>query len=350
MKGKLILENGMIFEGEAFGCLNNSIGEVVFNTSMAGYQEVLTDPVNYGQIVVMTYPLIGGYGINIEDTESNNIQVSGLVVREKCDYPNNFRCEFSLDDYLKQNGVIGLEGVDTRALTKIITENGTMKGIISLENSDELELNNKIEEFSNIDAVENVATKEKYIIDGKGKNVVILDFGVKKSSINEFASNGCKVTVLPYTTRQEDILKIDADLIFLSEGPGNPQDIGTEVIDNIKGLIGKKPIVGVGLGHEIIALALGGTISKLSFGHRGSNYPVRDLKKDKIYMTSQNHGYYVKEIPEDVEIVFENVNEKSCAGIKHKSLPIFSVQFDMKIASTKEESNYIFNEFMSYAL
>lgn len=350
MKGKLILENGMIFEGEAFGSLNEGVGEVVFNTSMAGYQEILTDPANYGQIVVMTYPLIGGYGINVEDVESKNIQVNGFVVREKCDYPNNFRCEFELEDYLKQNNIIGLEGIDTRALAKVIIKNGTIKGIIALEGTSEVDIKNRIDEFSNKDAVENVTSKEKYIIEGTGKNIAVLDFGVKQSDIDTFVDRDCRVTVLPYDAKSEEILAVNPDLVFLSGGPGNPEDIKSEVIDNIKELVGKKPIVGVGLGHEIIALTLGAKVCKLPFGHRGSNYPVRDLSTNRIYMTTQNHGFCIEEITEDMEIAYLNVDDKTCAGIKHKSLPIFSVQFEMQISSTKEESNCIFDKFMKYAL
>lgn len=350
MKGKLILENGMIFEGEAFGSLKESVGEVVFNTSMAGYQEILTDPANYGQIVVMTYPLIGGYGINVEDVESDNIQVKGFIVREKCDYPNNFRCEFELEDYLRQNEIVGLEGIDTRALAKVLIKNGSMKGVIALEGTSEADIQNRIKEFSNKDAVKEVSSKEQYTIEGSGKSIAILDFGVNQSAINKFIDNGCKVTVFPYNVKTEKILKVNPDLVFLSGGPGNPEDVKDEVIENIKGLVGKKPIVGTGLGHEIIALALGAKVSKLPFGHRGSNYPVRDLETNRIYMTTQNHGFYVEEITEDIEITYVNVDDKTCAGIKHKSLPIFSVQFEMQISSTKEESDCIFNKFMEYAL
>lgn len=350
MKGKLILENGMIFEGEAFGSLKESIGEVVFNTSMTGYQEILTNPANYGQIVVMTYPLIGGYGINIEDSQSDEIQVKGFVVREKCDYPNNFRCEFELDDYLKQNDIVGLEGIDTRQLAKVLVKNGSMKGVIALEGVSEIDIKNRIKEFSNKDAVKEVSSKEQYTIEGSGKNIAILDLGVNKSTINKFVDNGCKVTVLPYNVTAEKVLEVDPDLVFISSGPGNPEDIKDDVIENIKDLVGKKPIVGIGLGHEIIALALGGKVSELPFGHRGSNYPVRDLQTNRIYMTTQNNGFYVEEIAEDMEVVYENVDDKMCAGIKHKNLPIFSVQFDMEISSTKEESDSIFNKFMEYAL
>ena len=249
MKGKLILEDGTIFEGKAFGYLGDSIGEVVFNTSMTGYQEVLTDPSYYGQIVTMTYPLVGNYGINLEDMESNKSHVKGFIVREKSNDPNNFRCEMQLDDYLKQNKIIGLEGIDTRALTKILRNNGTMKGIISLESESLDEVKEKIEGFSNKEAVKSVSTKNSYTIEGSGKHVAIIDFGIKANIIRNFKKRGCKITVFPMDITAEEVLAVNPDLIFLSNGPGDPEDL-TEVIENIKKLVGVKPIVGICLGHN----------------------------------------------------------------------------------------------------
>ncbi len=274
MKAKLILENGITFQGTSFGCLKDSIGEVVFNTGMTGYQEILTDPSYYGQIVTMTYPLIGNYGINLEDIESNSIKIKGLIVKEKCDVSSNFRSEVELKDYLKQNNIIGLEGIDTRALTKILRTNGTMKGIITLDDSNYEEVKEKLKAFSNNHAVEKVTVKEKYEFKGNGKHVAIMDFGIKQNIIRSFLNRGCHITVFPANTKAEEILKVNPNLIFLSNGPGNPEDL-TGIIENIKILIGKKPIVGICLGHQLLALSLGGKTSKLKFGHRGCNHPLK---------------------------------------------------------------------------
>ena len=282
MKAKLILENGIVFEGKAFGYLKESVGEVVFNTGMTGYEEILTDPSYYGQIVTMTYPLIGNYGINLEDMESSSPKVKGFIVREKCDFSSNFRSELEISDYLKGNKIVGLEGIDTRALTKILRNSGTMKGIITLEDISYEEAKGKLNEFSNSEAVKNVTTQKTYVIEGKGKHVAIMDFGIKGNIIRSFVKRNCKVTVFPADTTAEKVLDVNPDLIFLSNGPGDPEDL-PEAIENIKKLVGKKPIVGICLGHQLLALALGGKTAKLKFGHRGSNHPVKDLKKNRVY-------------------------------------------------------------------
>ncbi|GKX68640.1 glutamine-hydrolyzing carbamoyl-phosphate synthase small subunit [Inconstantimicrobium mannanitabidum] len=349
MKAKLILENGVTFEGKAFGYLEDTVGEVVFNTGMTGYQEVLTDPSYYGQIVTMTYPLIGNYGVNLEDGESKSPKVKGFIVREKCDNPNNFRCELEIDNYLKQNKIIGLEGLDTRALTKILRNSGTMRGIIALEELSEKEAMSKIKEFSNVDAVKTVTTKEVYEVAGKGKHVAIMDFGIKSNIINSFVKRDCKVTVFPADAKAEEILEVNPDLVFLSNGPGDPEDV-VGAIEEIKKIVGKKPIVGICLGHQLIALALGGKTAKLKFGHRGCNHPVKDLVGNKVHITSQNHGYYVETLPQDVEVTHVNVNDGTVEGMRHKSLPIFSVQFHPEACPGPKDSDYIFDEFMKYSL
>ncbi|MBQ6820189.1 MAG: glutamine-hydrolyzing carbamoyl-phosphate synthase small subunit [Clostridium sp.] len=349
MKAKLILENGMIFNGKAFGYLNDSIGEVVFTTGMTGYQEVLTDPSYYGQIVTMTYPLIGNYGINLEDIESKTPKVKGFIVREKCNFPNNFRCEMDLESYLKQNNIIGLEGIDTRALTKVLRNHGTMKGIISLDDVSLEEVKEKIESFSNKDAVKNVTTSEKYTIDGEGKHVAIIDFGIKENIIRNFKKRGCKLTIFPMNTTAEEILNVNPDLVFLSNGPGDPEDL-TDAIENIKKLVGKKPLVGICLGHQLLALSLGGKTVKLKFGHRGCNHPVKDLEENKVHITSQNHGYVVDKLPEGVVATHININDGTIEGMKHNSLPIFSVQFHPEAAAGPKDSEYIFDKFLKYAL
>ncbi|MCI6190949.1 MAG: glutamine-hydrolyzing carbamoyl-phosphate synthase small subunit [Clostridium sp.] len=349
MNAKLILENGMVFEGNAFGYLSDSVGEVVFTTGMTGYQEVLTDPSYYGQIVTMTYPLIGNYGVNLEDVESNSPKVRGFIVREKCSFPSNFRCEMNLDDYLKQNKIVGLEGIDTRALTKVLRNNGTMKGIIVVNEIGEQDINDRIEAYSNKEAVKNVTTDKVYTIEGKGKHVAVIDFGIKTNILRCFKKRGCKLTVFPANAKAEDILAINPDLVFLSNGPGDPQDV-PESIENIKKLIGQKPIVGICLGHQLLTLALGGTTTKLKFGHRGCNHPVKDLETNKVTITSQNHGYVVETLPEEVVATHININDGTIEGMKHKTLPIFSVQFHPEASAGPHDSEYIFDKFMEYAL
>ncbi|CEQ11069.1 carbamoyl phosphate synthase small subunit [[Clostridium] sordellii] len=346
MKAKLILEDGTIFEGKAFGYLNESVGEVVFNTSMTGYGEVLTDPSYYGQIVTMTYPLIGNYGINLEDVESRGVHVKGFIVREKSDNPNNFRCEMDIDTYLKQNKVIGLEGIDTRALTKILRNNGTMKGIITLENNATLEdVVSKIGKFSNTEAVMTVTRKEKEYIKGNGPKVAVMDFGVKENILRSFKARGCDLAVLPAITTAEEILNENPDLIFLSNGPGDPEDLD-DVIENIKQLIGKKPIAGICLGHQLLALTLGGKTARLKFGHRGGNHPVKDLEDGKVYITSQNHGYYVSQMPENMKITHINLNDNTVEGMRHSELPIYSVQYHPEACPGPKDNDYIFDKFL----
>ncbi|MEY7999679.1 carbamoyl phosphate synthase small subunit [Clostridium sp. Mt-5] len=349
MKAKLILENGNTFQGEAFGYLKDSIGEVVFNTGMTGYGEILTDPSYYGQIVTMTYPLIGNYGVDLGDLESDLPKVKGLIVREICNYSSNFKSEMELDDYLKINKIIGLSGIDTRELTKVLRSKGTMKGIITEENLNFATVKNTIESFSNKNAVSEVSTREKYTVGSGRKSIAVLDFGIKKSMIKAFVDRQCRVTVFPARTKAEDVLEIDPDLIFLSNGPGDPGDLDYE-IENIKKLIGKKPIVGICLGHQLLALAMGGTTAKLKFGHRGCNHPVKDLMNGKVRITSQNHGYYVNKLPEGMEMTHVSLNDGTIEGMKHKRFPIFSVQFHPEACPGPEDNNYIFDEFIKYAL
>lgn len=349
MKAKLILENGIIFNGNAFGCLKDSIGEVVFNTGMTGYQEILTDPSYYGQIVTMTYPLIGNYGINLDDMESKSAKVKGFIVREKCSASSGFRSELELEDYLKQNGIVGLEGIDTRALTKILRNSGTMKGIITLGNTTYEEVEDKLKDYTNRDAVKHVTTNEKYTIEGIGKHVAIMNFGIKQGIIRSFIKRNCAVSVFPADSSYQEILDANPDLVFLSNGPGDPQDLDGP-IENVKKLIGLKPIVGICLGHQILALSMGGSTAKLKFGHRGCNHPVKDIEKSKVYITSQNHGYYVDVLPDGFEITHVNVNDGTIEGMKHKELPVFSVQFHPEACPGPGESSYLFDEFLKYAL
>lgn len=350
MKGKLILENGMEFEGKIFGHCHEAVGEVVFNTSMSGYQEVLTDPASYGQIVVMTYPLIGNYGINLDDSESDSPKLKALIVREKASYPNNFRCELELDDYLKSNRVIGLEGVDTRALAKILRTHGTMNGMIVLEGTQDSanSINEKISSFETRDALLHVSTKKAYEYAKTGSTkVAVLDFGVKYSVLKNFAKRDCAIKVYPYNTGSAEILRDDPDLIFLSDGPSNPNN-EMAIVEEIKKLAAHKPIAAMCLGHQLLALAFDGSIGKLKFGHRGG-HPVKNLLDGKVYATAQGHSFYVENIPQSFEITHISVNDGTVEGMRHKSKPYFSVQFHPEGCPGPTENEYVFDEFIRLA-
>lgn len=346
MKGKLILENGIIFEGNIFGYLEESVGEVVFNTGMTGYEEIMTDPSYYGQIVTMTYPLIGNYGINLEDVESKSPKVKGFIVREKCDYPNNWRCEMDLEGYFKQNKIIGLEGIDTRALTKILRNKGTMKGIITTKELSQSEINQKLATFNNSNAVMKVTSKVCYTVGGSGPHVAIMDFGIKENILRSFIQRQCKLTIFPANATAKEMLKVNPDLIFLSNGPGDPQDL-QDIINTLKEIIGIVPIVGICLGHQLLALALGGKTEKLKYGHRGCNHPVKDLEENKVYITSQNHGYYVSVLPEDMVVTHVSVNDGTIEGMRNKDLSIFSVQFHPEASPGPKDIEIIFDKFLS---
>lgn len=345
MKAKLILENGDVFTGKAFGYLDETVGELVFNTGMTGYQELLTDPSYYGQIVVATYPLIGNYGINLEDMQSDGIKVKGFVIKEDAKLPNNFRCELTVDAYLKQHKVMGFKGVDTRHLTKIIRDNGAMKALITTEDLTDAQIKERFDGFSNTDAVKSVTRTEATEIAGEGKRLAIMDFGIKQNIIDSFVKRGAHVKVFPAFTTAEEILEWKPNGVFLSNGPGDPTDVPT-AIENIKKLVGKLPITGICLGHQLLALALGGTTKKLKFGHRGCNHPVKDLEKGKIYISSQNHGYVVDQLPEKMELTHVNLNDNTVEGMKSEELQIRCVQFHPEACPGPEETAYIFDDFL----
>lgn len=345
MKGQLILENGKRFYGNLFGKIKDSVGEVVFNTGMTGYQEILTDPSYYGQMVIMTYPLIGNYGANLEDFESSKSHVKGLIVSEFSKNPSNFRCEMDLDSYLKLNEVVGIEGIDTRALTKVIRNEKVMNGILTNKKLSDEEIKKIFLSFKIKDAVKNVTTNKVVHIDGEKKHVAILDFGIKNNILRHLKSRGCKLDIFPSNSKAEDILSVNPDLIFLSNGPGDPEDL-LEEIEEIKKLALKKPIAGICLGHQLLALAFGGKTKKMKFGHRGCNHPVKDLYKDKIFITSQNHGYVVDELPKDMQVTHINLNDNTIAGMKHKNLNIKSVQFHPEASPGPVETDYLFDEFL----
>lgn len=348
MKAKLILENGMVFNGTAFGHLETAVGEVVFNTGMTGYQEVLTDPSYYGQIVTMTYPLIGNYGINLEDMESKSPKVRGFVVRERCEASSNFRSEMELDHYLKQNKIMGIEGVDTRGLTRVLRNHGTMKGIITLDELSPKAIYDRLGAFDNTQAVFQVSTKEVYEMPGKGKRVAVLDYGVKLNILRNFQKRDCHLTVFPADSTAEAVLASNPDLIFLSNGPGDPADL-SGIVAEVQKMIAVKPVVGICLGHQLLAIALGGSTGKLKFGHRGCNHPVKDIAKNRVYITSQNHGYYVDRLPENVVETHVSLNDGTVEGMKHLEKAIFSVQFHPEASPGPVESTYLFDEFLNYA-
>lgn len=325
MKGKLILENGKVFEGKIFGELADSVGEISFNTGMTGYQEMLTDPAGHGMMMVMTYPMIGNYGINTEDMESDKVQLKALIIKEDAKLPNNFRCEMTLDGFLRQYNVTGFKGIDTRYLTQIIRDNGSMKAIITAEDLTKKEIQERFNSFSNKNAVSEVSCKEKYEIKGEGKRIGVLDLGVKKSTLAYLESQGFNVVVFPYNTKAEEILNENLSALVVSNGPGNPTDL-TETIEELKKVIGKISVFGEVLGHQVIALALGGKVAKLKYGHRGG-YPVRDMAAGKIITTSQNAGYVVEELPEGMEMTHQGVNVKTIEGMKNDDLKVVGVQF-----------------------
>ncbi len=348
MKGQLFFEDGTIFEGEIFGYQNDTLGEVVFNTGMTGYQEILTDPSYYGQIVVMTYPLIGNYGINDDDMQSFSPKVKGFIVREAYEKFSNWRGKESLNDYLLKNKIVGLMGIDTRALTKYLRDKGTMAGKIIVGEMNEDSIFKEIRKFYNHNAVDNVTTNYIYSLKPKLPKVAVLDFGIKKNILDSLIKMNIEVTVYPANTLAEKILKDNPDGIFLSNGPGDPSELN-EIIENIKNLIGKKPMFGICLGHQLISLALGGRTTRLKYGHRGTNQPVKDLNHDRVYITSQNHGYVVEEDSldkEKIEISHINLNDGSIEGIRHKELPLFSVQFHPEASPGPQDTAYLFEDFL----
>ncbi|MDP4093688.1 MAG: carbamoyl phosphate synthase small subunit [Bacillota bacterium] len=350
MKAVLALEDGSIFRGESFGTEGEIIGEIVFNTGMTGYQEVLTDPSYCGQIVTMTYPLIGNYGINKEDIESAHPQVRGFIVREVCTTPSNWRSMESLNEYLKRNNIIGLQGIDTRALTRILRDKGTMKGIISTrEDFDFSKKEVEIKTYEIKCPVTQVTTKEVVHYKGNSFKVALIDYGIKQNIVRSLLKRDCDVHVFPAWSKPEEILAIDPDGIMLSNGPGDPKDC-VEEISTLKQLMGKRPIFGICLGHQLTALANGADTEKLKYGHRGCNHPVKDLKKDMTYITSQNHGYTIVEASLDknrMVVSHRNMNDGTIEGIKYLDSDMFTVQFHPEASPGPADTAYLFDEFLA---
>jgi len=369
MDGILALADGKIFKGELFGAPGEGAGEVVFNTSMSGYQEVLTDPSYCGQMVVMTYPLIGNYGINPEDFESDRPYLSGFIIKELSPISSNWRSRQSLDDFLKQYGVVGIQGLDTRALTRHIRDKGAQQGIISGDVSNPTALIEKARELPSMegrDLVSEVTCQSPYSWEegeweihqgyattphsGQEKPlfVVAYDFGVKRNILRKLTQSGCRVKVVPASLSADEILKLNPDGVFLSNGPGDPSAV-PYAIENVRQLIGKVPVFGICLGHQILNLALGGKTFKLPFGHHGGNQPVMDLNDKKVEITSQNHGFAVdgREPAKDVEIQYVNLNDQTVEGIRHKRFPVFSVQYHPEASPGPQDSSYLFQNFVN---
>jgi carbamoyl-phosphate synthase small subunit len=351
-QARLVLEDGTIFCGKSFGADAEVGGEVVFNTGMTGYQEILTDPSYSGQIITMTYPLIGNYGLNRFDYESAHPFARGFIVREYCDIPSNWRSELSIGEFLKQYNIPGICAIDTRALTKRLRTAGTMKGILTTQEASDRELRERVAtlpDLSGQDFVKQATTEQIYTVGTGSKNVVLIDYGAKGNIVQCLVNRGCKVTVVPSDTTSAQVMELDPAGIMLSNGPGDPKDVPYAVAC-VKDLIGKLPIFGICLGHQIIGLALGGDTYKLKFGHRGGNHPVKDLTSGKVTITSQNHGFAVRPDSlnvEEVLISHLNVNDSTVEGLRHKYLPLFSVQYHPEAAPGPHDSEYLFDEFVA---
>ena len=349
MKAFLILEDGTVFTGTSIGSTRDMISEIVFNTSMTGYLEVLTDPSYAGQAVVMTYPLIGNYGIT-PDMESLKAWPDGYIVRELSRMPSNFRCEGTIQDFLKKYDIPGIAGVDTRALTKILREKGTMNGMLTTnENYDLEEVISKLKNYKVEGVVSKVTCEEKYVLEGTGKKVALLDLGAKKNIAKSLNDRGCEVTVYPADTTAEEIIASNPDGIMLSNGPGDPAEC-TSIIKEIKKLYETDiPIFAICLGHQLMALATGGTTYKLKYGHRGGNHPVKDLQTGRVYISSQNHGYVVDEDKIDPNVAvpaFKNVNDGTNEGLAYVGKNIFTVQFHPEACPGPQDSGYLFDRFL----
>jgi len=381
MTALLALEDGRVFRGESFGAAGTAAGEICFNTSMSGYQEILTDPSYRGQIVAMTYPEIGNYGVNGLDVESDRPHVRGFVIEDLSPVTSNWRSDGSLHDYLVQHGIPGIQGIDTRALTRHLRTRGAMRACLSSEITDEAAAVGRAKEvpYAGVDFVKEVTPAAAYHwdpeqtasrawvvqngcaaaerTDAKGNvfeplppavhKVAAIDFGMKKNILRSLRRNGCDVMVLPATATAEEVLAAGADGIFLSNGPGDPEALGY-AHETVRGLIGKKPIFGICLGHQVLALALGGKTFKLKFGHRGANQPVKDLRSGRIAITAQNHGYAVDpaSLPDELEVTHVNLNDGTVAGLRHKTCRAFSVQYHPEASPGPHDAEDCFREFV----
>ena len=374
MKVLLALADGKVFKGESFGATGETEGEIVFNTSMTGYQEVITDPSYCGQMVMMTYPLIGNYGINAEDFESSRPHLRGFIIKELSGVTSNWRSQKTLDEFLKEYGVMGIQGIDTRALTRHIREAGAQQAVLSTRTGDAQQLVERARRSPGLigrDLVREVTCKTAYdwqeedpalpylrSAAGGGPetpakpqkvfSVAAYDLGIKRNILRALTRLGCRVRVVPASTPAEDVLKMKTDGVFLSNGPGDPAGV-PYVVDNVKRLIGKVPIFGICLGHQILNLALGASTYKLRFGHHGGNQPVMDLHSKKVEITAQNHGFAVEEksVTGDIDVISINLNDRTVEGIQHKKFPVISVQYHPEASPGPHDSTHLFQEFIT---
>ncbi|MCR4443335.1 MAG: glutamine-hydrolyzing carbamoyl-phosphate synthase small subunit [Peptococcaceae bacterium] len=351
MKAYLCLQDGRVFEGESIGMAGETAGEVVFNTSMTGYQEILTDPSYAGQIIVLTYPLIGNYGVNGNDEESPLIAARGLAVKELCPQPSNYRAEQNLHRYLVKHGIVGIKDIDTRALTRHLRQAGTMMGLISTEADPEV-LKRRARELAPLAGpglVKSVTCQEAFTLEGGTHPVVVVDFGAKGNIVRSLRNLGCRVTVVPAGTGAAGILAYRPQGVVLSNGPGDPQDVAYALPAIREVLEAGVPVMGICLGHQLLGLALGGRTYKLKFGHRGGNHPVKDLRSNRVYITSQNHGYAVApdSLPGDeLEVTHINLHDQTVEGLRHKKRKAFSVQFHPEACPGPQDTFYLFSEFL----
>lgn len=354
-KAILVLADGTVYEGYSFGAQTDTYGEVVFNTSMTGYQEMLTDPSYAGQIVVPTFPLIGNYGINEQDSESKRIQVRGFAVREDCVEPSHYLSKGTIHDYLNDSCIPGIRGLDTRAITRKLRSSGVMMGMITTDKTPEEALNalQQTPDYGSTDFVLDVSTDKPYEWPGEANKpaqfkVVVLDCGLKYNILRLLTRSGCKVTVVPCTTPAEIILKMDPDGILLSPGPGDPELLDY-IVGNVKKLVEKKPIMGICLGTQLIARAFGGKTFKLKFGHRGGNHPVKEFATGRVHITAQNHGYAVDadSLKDGLEVSHINLNDGTVEGLRHKELPVFAIQYHSEASPGPMDNTYLFDNFIN---
>jgi len=353
----LVLEDGAIFHGYSFGSETSAYGEVVFNTSMVGYQEILTDPSYAGQIVVLTYPLIGNYGINDDDVESNRIQVQGFIVRESCSEPSHWQSQHTLHEYLYEGETPGMYGIDTRALTRRLRSKGVMMGVMTSEKNHQEALDwlQGLPQYGNVDFVGEVSTPEPYVwqplssepVPNSDVHIVVIDCGLKFNILRILHRLGCKVTVVPCTFSTEDVLELKPDGVLVSPGPGDPAFVD-DVARSVMGLMNKLPMMGICLGEQIMARALGARTYKLKFGHRGGNHPVREIATGRVYITAQNHGYAVDadSLHGGLEVSHINLNDETVEGISHREIPILGIQYHSEASPGPEDNVYLFNRFL----
>lgn len=350
----LVLEDGTVFEGAGFGARTTTTGEVVFDTAMTGYQEMLTDPSFAGQLLTLTYPLVGNYGINTHDDESAHVQVRGLIVREHCNTPSHFESTRSLHEYLEAAGVPGIAEIDTRAVTRRLRSAGVMMGVLTRELTPEeaLEALRATPDYGSMELAQRVSTLQPFectaAAGGSTLRVALLDCGVKRSIIRFLNQEGCDVTVLPMSASADDIFSLKPDGVLLSPGPGDPAHLGT-VEDTIRGLLGEVPVMAICLGHQSVARALGGSTFKLKFGHHGGNHPVKDIASGKVTITTQNHGYAVDDstLPPGLEVSQFNLNDGTVEGLTHRDFPLLSIQYHAEGTPGPKDSNYLFERFVA---